>query len=95
MYFKKKHERINDVFVRVNIKFTAIRSINALVERGRKKHAQLFGQKLSFEGENGLNLVTINLVKILGIINQIFNPSLISSHITIYVYRTISKSKLP
>jgi hypothetical protein len=50
------------------------------------------GYNISYEGEKDLNIKAANFVKILGIINQIFNPSLVSRQIR--VYKTLARPVL-
>jgi hypothetical protein len=38
-----------------------------------------------------LNIKTANFVKVLGIINQIFKPSLVSRHTRIRIYKTLAR----
>jgi hypothetical protein len=49
------------------------------------------GCKISYEGEKDLNIKAANFVKVLGIINQIFKPSLISRHTRIRIYKTLAR----
>jgi hypothetical protein len=53
-----------------------------------------FGYNISYEGEKNLNIKTANFVKVLGIINQIFKPSLVSRHTRICIYETLARSVL-
>jgi hypothetical protein len=48
------------------------------------------GHSISYEGEKDLNIKAANFVKVLGIINQIFKPSLISIHTRIRIYKTLA-----
>jgi hypothetical protein len=47
-----------------------------------------------YEGEKDLNITTVNVVKVLGIINKIFKPSLVSRHIRIRIYKTLARPVL-
>jgi hypothetical protein len=49
------------------------------------------GYKISYEGEKDLNIKVANFVKVLGIINQIFKPSLVSRHTRIRIYKTLAR----
>jgi hypothetical protein len=49
---------------------------------------------MSCEGEKDSNIKTANFVKILGIINQIFKPSLVSRQTRISVYNTLARPVL-
>jgi hypothetical protein len=49
------------------------------------------GYNISYEGEKGLYIKASNFVKVLGIINQIFKPSLVSRHTTIRIYKTLAR----
>jgi hypothetical protein len=49
------------------------------------------GYNISYEGEKYLNIKAANLVKVLGIINQMFKPSLVSRHTRIHIYRTLAR----
>jgi hypothetical protein len=49
------------------------------------------GYNISYEGEKDLNIKTANFVKGLGIINQIFKPSLVSRHTRIHIYKTLAR----
>jgi hypothetical protein len=53
------------------------------------------GYNISCEGEKDLNIKAENFVKVLGIINQIFNPSLVSRHTRIRIYKTLARPILP
>jgi hypothetical protein len=53
------------------------------------------GYNISYEGEKDLNIKAANFVKVLGIINQIFKPSLISIHTRIRIYKTLAGPVLP
>jgi hypothetical protein len=44
------------------------------------------GCNISYEGEKDLNLKITNFVKVVGIMNQIFKPSLVSRPIRIQIY---------
>jgi hypothetical protein len=52
------------------------------------------GYNISYEGEKDLNIKAANFVKVLGIINQIFKPSLVSRHTRIRIYKTLARSVL-
>jgi hypothetical protein len=52
------------------------------------------GCKISYEGEKDLNIKAANFVKVLGIINQIFKPSLVSRHTRIRIYKTLARPVL-
>jgi hypothetical protein len=41
-----------------------------------------------------LNIKSANFIKVLGIINQIFNPSLVSSHTAIRIYKILARPVL-
>jgi hypothetical protein len=47
------------------------------------------GYNISYEGGKDLNIKATNFVKVLGIINQIFKPPLISRHTRIHIYKTL------
>jgi hypothetical protein len=49
------------------------------------------GYNISYEGEKYLNIKAANFVKVLGIINQIFKPSLASRHTRIRIYKTLAE----
>jgi hypothetical protein len=49
------------------------------------------GYNISYEGEKDLNIETANFVKVLGIINQIFKPSLVSRRTRIRIYKTLAR----
>jgi hypothetical protein len=48
------------------------------------------GYNISYEGGKDLNIKAANFVKVLGIINQIFKPLLVSRHTRICIYKTHS-----
>jgi hypothetical protein len=50
-----------------------------------------FRYNIPYEGEKDLNITTLNFVKVLGIINQIFKPSLVSRHTRIRIYKTLAR----
>jgi hypothetical protein len=52
------------------------------------------GYNISYEGEKDLNIKAANFVEILGIINQIFKPSLVSKHTKIHIYKTLARPVL-
>jgi hypothetical protein len=52
------------------------------------------GYNISYEGEKDLNIKATNVVKVLGIINQIFKPSLVSRHTRIHIYKTLARPVL-
>jgi hypothetical protein len=52
------------------------------------------GYNISYEGEKDLNIKAANFVKVLGIINQIFKPSLVSRHTIIRIYKTLARPVL-
>jgi hypothetical protein len=47
-----------------------------------------------YEGKKDLNIKSANFVKVLGIINQIFKPSLVSRHTRIRIYKTLARPVL-
>jgi hypothetical protein len=49
---------------------------------------------ICYEGEKDMSTKAANFVKILGIINQIFKPSLISRHTRIRIYKTLARPVL-
>jgi hypothetical protein len=49
---------------------------------------------MSREGEKDFNTKAANFVKVLGIINQIFKPSLVSRHTIIRIYKTLARPVL-
>jgi hypothetical protein len=49
---------------------------------------------MSYEGEKDLNIKPANFVKVLGIIKQIFKPSLVSRHTKIRIYKTLASTAL-
>jgi hypothetical protein len=52
------------------------------------------GYNISYEGERDLNIKAANFVKVLGIINHIFKPSLVSRHTRIHIYKTLARPEL-
>jgi hypothetical protein len=52
------------------------------------------GCNISYEGEKYLSTKAANFVKVLGIVNQIFKPSLVSRHTRIYIYKTLARPVL-
>jgi hypothetical protein len=52
------------------------------------------GCNISYEAEKDLNIKAANFVKVLGIINQIFKPSLVSRHKRIRIYKTLARPVL-
>jgi hypothetical protein len=52
------------------------------------------GYNMSYEGEKVLNKKAENFVKVSGIINQIFKPSLVSRHTRIRIYKTLARPVL-
>jgi hypothetical protein len=52
------------------------------------------GYNISYEGEKDLNIKAANFIKVLGIINQIFKPSLVSRHARIRIYKTLARPVL-
>jgi hypothetical protein len=52
------------------------------------------GYNMSYEGEKDLNIKAANFVKVLGIINQIFRPSLVSRHTKMSIYKTLARPVL-
>jgi hypothetical protein len=52
------------------------------------------GFNISCEGEKDFNTKAANFVKVLGIINQIFKPSLVSRHTRIHIYKTLARPVL-
>jgi hypothetical protein len=52
------------------------------------------GYNISYDGEKYLNIKAANFVKVLGIINQIFKPSLVSRHTRIRIYMTLARPVL-
>jgi hypothetical protein len=52
------------------------------------------GYNISYEEEKDLNIKAANFVKALGIINQIFKPSLVSRHTRIHIYKTLARPVL-
>jgi hypothetical protein len=52
------------------------------------------GYNMSYEGEKDLNIKVTNFVKVLGIINQIFKPSLVSRHTRIRICKTLARPVL-
>jgi hypothetical protein len=48
------------------------------------------GYNISCGGEKDLNIKAANFVKVSGIINQIFKPSLVSRHTRIRMYKTLA-----
>jgi hypothetical protein len=49
---------------------------------------------ISYEGEKDLNIKVENFVNVLGVINQIFKPLLVSRHTRIHIYKTLARSVL-
>jgi hypothetical protein len=60
----------------------------------QQKTFNYLGYNISYEGEKELNIKAANFVKVLGIINQIFKPSLVSRHTRIRFYKTIARPVL-
>jgi hypothetical protein len=52
------------------------------------------GYNISYEGEKDLNIKTANFVRVLGIINKMFKPSLVSRHTRIRIYKTLARPVL-
>jgi hypothetical protein len=52
------------------------------------------GYKIFYEGEKDLNIKAANCIKVLGIINQIVKPSLVSRHTRIHIYKTLARPVL-
>jgi hypothetical protein len=52
------------------------------------------GCNISYEGEKDLNMKAANFVRVLGIIKQIFKPSLVSRHTRIRIYKTLARPVL-
>jgi hypothetical protein len=52
------------------------------------------GHNISYEGEKELNIKAANFIKVVGIINQIFKPSLVSRHTRIRIYMTLARPVL-
>jgi hypothetical protein len=52
------------------------------------------GYNISYEGEKDLNIKFANFVKVLGIINHLFKPSLDSRHTRICIYKTLARPVL-
>jgi hypothetical protein len=52
------------------------------------------GYNISYEGEKDFNIKAANFVKVLGIINQIFKPSLVSRHTRIRIYKKLARPVL-
>jgi hypothetical protein len=52
------------------------------------------GYNIPYEGEKEFNIKAANFVKVLGIINQIFKPSLVSRHRRIRIYKTLARPVL-
>jgi hypothetical protein len=76
--------------------------IGKLKERGHLEDVVVDGvilrlilkKYISYEGEKDLDIKAANFVRVLGIINQIFKPSLVSSHTRIRVYKTLARPVL-
>jgi hypothetical protein len=49
------------------------------------------GYNISYDGEKDLNIKAANFVKVLGIINQILKPSLVSRNTIIHIYKTLAR----
>jgi hypothetical protein len=49
------------------------------------------GYNISYEGEKDLNIKSANFVRVLGSINHIFKPSLVSRHTRIRIYKTLAR----
>jgi hypothetical protein len=49
---------------------------------------------ISYEGEKDRNIKPANFVKVLGTINQIFKPLLVSRHTRICIYKTLARPAL-
>jgi hypothetical protein len=49
---------------------------------------------MSYEGEKDLNIKATNFFKVVGIISQIFKPSLVSRHASIRIYKTLARPVL-
>jgi hypothetical protein len=52
------------------------------------------GYNIPYEEEKYLNTKAANFVKVLGIINQIFKPLLLSRHTSIRIYKTLARPVL-
>jgi transposase len=52
------------------------------------------GYNISYEGEKDLNIKAANLIKVLGITNQIFESSLVSRHTRICIYKILARPVL-
>jgi hypothetical protein len=71
-----------------------IRSMICINNNNTLKQQNTFnylGYNISHEGEKDMNIKAANFVKILGIINQIFKPSLVSRHRRIRIYKTLAR----
>jgi hypothetical protein len=65
--------------------------INNKTLKQKKKSFNYLGYNISYEGEKDLNIKAANFVKVLGIINQIFKPSLVFRHTRIFNACEINK----
>jgi hypothetical protein len=52
------------------------------------------GYNISYEGEKDLNIRAANLIKVVGITNQIFESSLVSRHARICIYKILARPVL-
>jgi hypothetical protein len=49
------------------------------------------GYNISYEGEKDFNIKAANFVRVLGVINKIFKPSLVSRHTRIRIYKSLAR----
>jgi hypothetical protein len=52
------------------------------------------GCNISYEGDKYMNIKAANFVEVLGIINQMFKPSLVSRHTSIRIYKILARPVL-
>jgi hypothetical protein len=60
----------------------------------RQNTSNYLGYNIFYEEEKDFNVKAANFVKVLGIINQIFKPLLVSRHTRIRIYKALARSVL-
>jgi hypothetical protein len=90
VYTQNNTEPINTTFRVTDVKATRSK---ICINNETLKQINTFnclGYNISYEGEKDFNIKAANFVKVLGIINQIFKPSLVSRHTRIGIYKTLA-----